>query len=335
MPKIKKDIVILDKIDKKILSELDLNSRQPISIIAKRLKLSRTIVEYRMQQLEKLGVIRGYVAFLDPYKFGFASWKVYFKFQNMNKEIEKEIHDYLGKQKNIWWVISTMGSYDLMFCVLAKNAYDFYESLMNFQQKFNKIVLEIAITNHINSHFFNRGYLKKIKGGKVIGDTFTKKPSIEKLDQIDYKILKVVSEKARMPSTEIAKKLKTTPAVIIHRLKNLEKKALFVHYILNLDVKRFGYEFYKVMITLKDFTKQDLNSLKEFFKNHPNIENNSQSYGPWNMEFEMEVENYQMFNQVLDELRGNFSNIITKINYVLIKKEEHFRNDFLDYVSKN
>lgn len=330
MPKlIENNLVQLDNADKKIIYHLDLNARQPLSQLAKKVKLNRTIVEYRLKQLEKYSVIRSYTAFLDPYKFNLASWKVYFKFQNISASIENDIHSYLKTQENIWWVISTLGSYDLMICFLAENAYDFYESLMNFQQKFNTIVLEIAITNHINSHFYNRQYLQKDEG-RIIGATFTQRPVKEKLDMIDYKILKEVSNNARLSSVEIAEKISITPTTVSYRLKNLQRRRIFVHYILNLDVKRFGFEFYKVLVTLKDFTKQDINSLIEFFKQHPHIENSAESYGPWNIEFEMEVENYLQFNEVINELRNQFPRIITKINYVLIKKEDYFRTSFLD-----
>lgn len=45
--------------DRKILSILDMNARTPLSQIAKQVGLSREVVHYRIQQLEKKGAIEG------------------------------------------------------------------------------------------------------------------------------------------------------------------------------------------------------------------------------------------------------------------------------------
>lgn len=44
----------MDLIDKKLLCLLDINSRTPISIIAKTLKISRNVTDYRIRRLEKM-----------------------------------------------------------------------------------------------------------------------------------------------------------------------------------------------------------------------------------------------------------------------------------------
>ena len=55
----------LDEKDKKILYELDKNSRQGISSIAKKVRLSKEVVNYRIKNLEKRKIIKGYYAVLQ------------------------------------------------------------------------------------------------------------------------------------------------------------------------------------------------------------------------------------------------------------------------------
>jgi len=56
----------LDKTDKAILNILQENSRTTIKEVAKQLNLSTTPIFDRMKKLEKAGVIKQYVALLEP-----------------------------------------------------------------------------------------------------------------------------------------------------------------------------------------------------------------------------------------------------------------------------
>ena len=53
----------LDLKDRKILYELDFNARQTDSEIAKKVKLSREVVNYRISRLQKNGIIRNFEIF--------------------------------------------------------------------------------------------------------------------------------------------------------------------------------------------------------------------------------------------------------------------------------
>jgi len=69
----------LDLKDRKILYYLDINSRQSNSDIAKKVGLSKEVVNYRIKRLEKEGIIKGYYTVLDFYKLGYISVRVYLK----------------------------------------------------------------------------------------------------------------------------------------------------------------------------------------------------------------------------------------------------------------
>jgi Lrp/AsnC family transcriptional regulator len=60
----------LDRIDRKILFELQRNATIPIAQLAERVGLSQTPCWKRVQKLEQAGVILGRVALVDPSKIG-------------------------------------------------------------------------------------------------------------------------------------------------------------------------------------------------------------------------------------------------------------------------
>ena len=91
----------LDLLDKKVLFELDINSRQPISKLAKKLKSSRNVIEYRIQRLVERGVIKNFYPMLDAGKLGWMVWNVYLEFQNIIPKTEKQILNYLIKNNKV------------------------------------------------------------------------------------------------------------------------------------------------------------------------------------------------------------------------------------------
>lgn len=60
----------MDKFDKKILSSLHENARISFAELARRVNLSAPAVADRVEKLERLGVITGYQAQIDPAKAG-------------------------------------------------------------------------------------------------------------------------------------------------------------------------------------------------------------------------------------------------------------------------
>ena len=321
----------LDLLDKKILAELDQNSRQPFSQIAKTVRTSRTVVEYRVKKLIENGIIISLSAFVDPAKLGLTSWKVYLQFHNKSKEIDEAITQYLKEEKKVWWVIKCEGNFDLMFLVLTKSVHEFYEFLSDFQSKFSRDEARIEITTHINPDFFSRGYLLN-KESKKVCPTFLKEPIFEKLDKTDIEILKIIIKNSRTPSTEIATKLKTTARIVNYRIKDLLRRNIITHFRLVPNVNKIGMDYYKVMIQLKDLTKDKEKKLKKFLELYPNIINYSNSWGPWEIEFETEIENYKKLTELINNVRNEFFDIIKKIEFVLIYEELKAANDFLDYM---
>ncbi|KGM28234.1 Lrp/AsnC family transcriptional regulator [Photorhabdus luminescens] len=61
----------MDKIDRKILAELQADGRLSVTDLAERVGLSLSPCHRRVRSLEQSGIIRGYRAHLDPASLGF------------------------------------------------------------------------------------------------------------------------------------------------------------------------------------------------------------------------------------------------------------------------
>jgi DNA-binding Lrp family transcriptional regulator len=64
--------LLVDRIDRKILAELEGNGRLTVTELSGRIRLSVSPCHRRLRELERAGVIRGYRAIVDPPAVGLA-----------------------------------------------------------------------------------------------------------------------------------------------------------------------------------------------------------------------------------------------------------------------
>ncbi|MEK6973597.1 MAG: winged helix-turn-helix transcriptional regulator [archaeon] len=326
-------IVELDSIDSKILHQLDLNARMPISLIAKRTSLSRMVVEYRINKMLELGVIRAFATQIDPAKFGLSSWKVYVRLHNTTAELENQIMDFLAANPQVWWVVKCYGQYNLLYSVVGESYYEFYKSLIDFHNRFGEYILEENINNHLEPEFSSRGYLSD-ENPVMVCKPFLVKPEKSDSDSIDFKILKVISVNARLSAVEIAKKTGLSPRVVDYRMKELIKKKVIVYFRLVLDVNKIGRDYYKGLVYLKNTNSKNMERLIGHLKLNKEITQWGKTVGPWQLEIESESRNFKEYNLTIEALLNKFSDLIVRIDTILMYKEYNPEYNFLAYLEK-
>ena len=104
--------VKLDLKDRKILSELDMNARITHSILAKKLGLSKQVVKYRIEKLEKDNVIQGYNALVDLNKLNFTIYLIYLKIIKLSSDKEKNWMEEISKNESVVAVGKNAGKWE-------------------------------------------------------------------------------------------------------------------------------------------------------------------------------------------------------------------------------
>ncbi len=111
---------ILDKKDLKILKALQENCTKTLEELASDTTLSKTTIRYRIKQLEKAGIIKGYIPLLDPSKLGLDITALIMVQVNEGKlvEVEQEI----AKHPNVSMVLDITGDFDVALLCHFKNS---------------------------------------------------------------------------------------------------------------------------------------------------------------------------------------------------------------------
>jgi Lrp/AsnC family transcriptional regulator, leucine-responsive regulatory protein len=60
------------------------------------------------------------------------------------------------------------------------------------------------------------------------------------IDEIDFKILKILQEKARIPNVEVARQIGMAPSAVLERIRKLENNGFIDGYEVRLNPDRFG-----------------------------------------------------------------------------------------------
>ncbi len=312
----------LDALDRKILSELDRDSRQHYSAIAKKLKAGKDRVKYRIEKLAEIGIIRGFYTVIDYSKLGFLSFRFYFQLSHMGWERKGDLIHYLKNHKNISIFYRITGKYDLSFSMWARNVWEYEEFWEEFNTKFGRHVSDSHLAIKTKYSEFTRTYL----GGKEKEQfTVSEKGEKEKLDELDFRLLGILSSNARTPLTELAAKAKTSVVTCRSRIRKLTKSKVIVAFRTMLDLAKLGYNYYKVDLWFDSMEKQ-----KEIINavlSHPNVIYTEKTVLTSDFEFDLEVQNFQQFVSIMDGIEKKFHGSIKRYEYYTLI--ENYKTNYL------
>lgn len=316
----------LDVKDRKILALLDGDARLSNSQVAKGVWLSKPAVEYHLRRFEKTGLILDYYAVIDFTKLGYSQYKVYFKFQDTTLEDEQGIIGHWKADKSTIWVAQVRGRWDLAVSILARSNFEFGQSLSRFMNQFSKFILEKDVLLMEYSSIYTRRYLAETEGREF---RYGIQSKVYDLDETDKKILRGLSNNARMNIVDLAEKTELTRDVVNYRLKKLVKGGIIVMYRCDLDLQKLGINLYKIIFRTKNFDEAAEKEVKSYIAQHKMATQFLKLIGSWDLEIEFETENEDELYQILTDLRKKFSGIIR--DFDILRITETFKLDFFPF----
>ena len=314
----------LDVKDRKILALLDTDARLPVSVIAKRVGLSREVVNYRINQLEKKGIIEGYYTVLDVSKLGLMYCRVFLKYRHMSKEKEKELLDYCRKNKKITWIAVGDGRWDITLVLVVKSLSEIEKTCDELNSLFGLYIQDPYASIAFKIYHLPHNYLHNSRETKeaVLGQTNAyDENELPKIDKTDIELLNALSENASESLVSLAKKLSTTPKLINYRMKKLIKEKVILSFRAKINTRLLGYSHYKIFLNLQKLSEANLNRIIAYLKNSPNVIYITKPMGTYNLEFEIMLKGTNELYEFMRELSFNFSDIIVNHETILYYSE--------------
>jgi DNA-binding Lrp family transcriptional regulator len=310
----------IDKIDRRILYELDKNARTSDSKLAKVVKRSRESVRNRIKKLQQDGIIQGFVTSINPSKFGHMFFKMYFQLANVPEERDK-FYRYVQKVPELYWFGGSDGVWDLHGTFYAKDLEEFNKLKNRVYTEFRNLIIKRDIGVLVDVRQYPKKYLVEELKEKP-GPTFFAGP-VEgyELDGLDKKILSVLSHDARVRLVELAKRTRSTVDIVRGRMKTMEQKAIIMQYRVAIDHRKLGYEMFKAFVYFHNLSEEDEKRLIEYAKQSPNIIYLIRQLSAWDIELEIMANNYNEFNDIMNDIRLKFAGVIRNYEFALMKED--------------
>ena len=319
-----KEKVKLDLIDRKILFLLSVNARFSYSTIAKHVKLSREAIKQRINKLVKKKVVLGFQTAINHQLLSYNSYHVFLQLNNPEQKVEEKMVSDLVEDNDVNALLKYEGRYDFEISYLLKDIKELNEKLKGLSTQNIKDYNFFILLNTISFQTYSRCLHKldlDVKNIRHDGSFFSdlnKNKSIKiNLDEQDKKLLRIISDEARISMTELATRLKLSVDSVIYRIKKLIGGKIILGFRPIINYANLGYSVYCVFFRFKNLNKEKEDKFNYFFKTHSNVLWSANFLGPFNNISYLIVKDSFEYHEVIKDIRENFFEIIDNYESLL------------------
>lgn len=312
---------MLSNKDRQVLKELDLDSRQSITQIANKVKISKETANYTIKKLEKEGIIDGYFSLIDYFRLSSNIFKLLIRYKDLGEKGESRMIKWLTSKKEVAWVGKCEGNWDLIVTIIEKNTKNIYDLLRDFNKTFSLHIRERQLLISYELSWMSEKYLYD-DPSKSYKTTFNMDCDRVKLDNLDDKIIKELEGNARGSLVELAGKVGLTAEGVANRIRNLIKRKVVSRFKLRTNLAKLGKGYHHIFISLNDFSKLD--EICSHYEKSKGCVFMMKYHGSYDLHLEMVSGSEQEFRDIIKELREKFGSSISDYQQLTILQESIF-----------
>lgn len=303
-------MAILDKIDSRILYELDKDCRQPLSAIAKKIRKSPQYVKYRVERLKEEQIIQA-VSVFAPFPPDTIETFAFITLRGSNVVEERLLLDFLFKLPETHRLYHSDGEFDIIITLMVKH----HERLDEIKQT--------LMTNFLN---IDRMYYHALVSSAV----YTKKYLYDTLE-----INKITLEKSKEPMDFFSRSL------LFELQKEPFASLLDISDDLHVSYDKIKYAFKttrpylgtRLVLSSKIVKKailfidaiSDVEKIKEHAAAHPNITQADHILGEYTMAIFFESLATEEIHRIIKEFLYEFKDAIRSHTKLTIMNTYKYR----------
>ncbi|MBR9679683.1 MAG: Lrp/AsnC family transcriptional regulator [Candidatus Altiarchaeota archaeon] len=318
----------LNKIDLKILFELEDNCRRTNKQISKATRLSEEVVSYRINKLKGMKIIRGFNTLIDYQKLGLNVGTFLIKTRGLNNKAELEFVKYLKNIDYISWIGKTIGRWDFLIAFMYRDIYDLNIAMTKMMNAFSDRISDYQLLFDLDNYYFS---------GKVLfGNLNKNKTKIRsfllgenkkaKVDFFDIKLLKLYSSNARLSLLKASKELDCSLNTIKYRLKKLEEKGVIRRYSARVDYSKLNLMWIICFFKLSDFSEDNKRRLISYLKQQEEVTFVVNTVGDY-VDCDVQLKSNTELELFLRNVKAAFGDNLTSVDTLTVIQV--FKQDFL------
>jgi Lrp/AsnC family transcriptional regulator, leucine-responsive regulatory protein len=309
---------MIDNLDKNILVELSRNCRQSTNQIARKLKKSKNTVLYRINRMEKEGIISKYQTIVDFSKTGQTYARFALKLLNNTKSEHAKAIDFLMKEKNVCWLGSVQGKSHITFVFLYRSLPELTIFSDKLKETLGKNIENMHLSTLHRLYYCNNNFVRQTLDRPSIIEYYALSDYTDKLDK---EILRLLQQNAKISIIEMSKILGCNDKTLLYRIKNLIKKKVIIKFRIEINAKSLGLESYHLFWEFYDMNHESSLKFRNYLLEMPNTTYISEAIGSLSsFESDMIVKDSQELYTNLDILKERFPDLIKGFDPMIILK---------------
>ena len=258
----------MDKKDKLILFELLQDCRQPLSKIAKAVKLPQQTVSYRIKKLEDSGVIKKYAVNINYPKLGYSRHSLYLDIKGVSAmRVDKYLEEITDiKEVSCCYMLHEVSQWKLYVSVWTKTIDRYDDIQTKIVSKFKNRIKNYLSFQSIKSYTY---FAKRLNPKKKALIDVKGNPESVKISDSDWKLITKLKRNSRISAVELAKHVDATASSVSRRINFLKKNKIIERFYPILDLKKLGYTEYTYISRIDPSFQKELNAFIEYTKKDP------------------------------------------------------------------
>ena len=207
----------------------------------------------------------------------------------------------LKKRKNVNWIIKCGYDYDWIIMLTVKKVeelYDFVSSILKIKKVYTYDLKEINKFDMM-THKYITGNLGSIEN--------TVLSEVTDIDELDKKLLNLLSENLEEKIVNIANKLGVSYKTVQSRIKRLEENGVISGYRTFINPRPFNHKTHMITFTSNIKSSTDLEIFMKYIQENKYITDSFEFMGRYSNGIIIrtpKVSNYSNINELIDELRS-------------------------------
>ncbi len=291
----------MDKLDAKLLKELDSNPRISTSKLAKACRCSQQVADYRLKRFVEQGVITQFGTIINLKALGLEAYRVFFTFHRKKEYTPEKIFAYLAKKKGVYWAARIGGKFDLMLSVCVKDFSAFDTFIDSFNAKFPGLIADYSCGYVVDYVLCRHKYLST-------NDSFLQygyNDDFMSIDTVDEQILSQLKNNCRLSSVEIGSRIGVSYKTVLNRIKALEEKKVILGY--RLFLRQENPLPFMVLFSYGTYSLVEEKKLLAYLRKVSCVSQVTRLFGSWSLMVNLRIDSNEALQEFLIDLRERCS----------------------------
>lgn len=286
-----------EEINRRILFELLQDCRQPLSKLAKILRLPKQTVDYHIQKLENSGIIKKYTININYPKLGFSRHSIYLDLKTIDA---KEVGEYLKaitdiKEISCCYMLHGVSEWKLYISIWTKTIARYDEIQTKIISKFKNHINNYTSFQSVKSYTYFARVLNPKKAAKcdIKGD-----PGAFELKDVDWRIIDVLRKDSRTSTIQLSNVLKIPLNTVSRRMKFLTANNIIERSYPILDLNKLGYREYTFISRINPSFNQNIEEFIKYAQSDVRFNIIIKAVGYVNLYYAFLVKNDEELNEI-------------------------------------